>query len=1636
MKKIFLILAAIIGFATTANATHVLGGEISWRCLANGQYIFSMALYRDCTGLQWTFVNETIDIQGVPLPRDASGSVVSSITIRPDVTRLQNSNNGDTSPSCIPYENDPLSCANQDLGTVQAYYYNSSPITLSGTPPGAGWKFFWESPCCRPNGVANVNTYGEMLLRAVMYPGPNGLPADPCFDSSPLFKSLPTTLICRGYEFTFNHTAIDDNLDSMVYSWDRPYNPPQSNPVALTYRNGFSPGNPTPDRNANINNIPATLNSISGVTAMAVYSGVGTEKYITVVRVDAYRESRKIATVFREIPISIFTCPNLPGVGAGQNRVPEVFINGTPTNNTITTIVAGQTASISVQVIDNDRIDRPPFRQILTMVPDGLLFTQSRGKNSPCIVNSTDVEPCAYFEDSNPFVDLTATPPISVLKGLGVIGTVFVWQTDCKHIKTRTGFPGTNEGIYNFVMRVSDDHCPVPGLNYPTITLKVKDPVPLEEPIMKGVSVGLDGTTTFNWVPPVDSARQFNPPVRENDKYEAYSARVPDGQFPNSWLTLDANVRNYQQERNAPNYSPYNFNNVVDPNSGYNILAAFGSNRGQSFDWYVRMRTKSGCTDTNASIWSDPARIIEVDHTLAGVFPDPPRSRACLTWNSPKAPNSNTYSYFRYESPTHYYIHANDSITNGGGANKKNWYIVGDTNATNYCVGATSCNDYVGFRIEARDTVVTLKEGSSDRAGNLDTLYFSTFSTIDTLLMESLSYIPDPTFDTIEVRADGTVFLRINLKGKLTTGTYNIYRNSLTPANLLTTVNALTDSVVVLSGAQTTVQNIVIEAIDACDISNVTNSAVYNTIVPTGNLIDNCRGEYTLNWLQPGGFPNGVAGYRVYANFDDGNGYKLSATINNRNVTTAVISGISRGKTYKFKVVAFDARGAVNISAVDEYIAPNDLKTNALTSPPTPRCTFVNDSGSVKVSWVPAVDTVNNFGYYNIRYKRASDTNWTEIPGNLDSTLVITDDNFTVTGINAQIEKYDFEVTSLSGCLGKTPAAQMPISSIYLSAIPRTGVPDRISDLSWTAAGPDYGANKFFTVNSADSGATLESIGFALTPGVFEHTIQFNGCRMPVNYRVNHIDSLFDPVGFRCEVQSNQPTALHIDIDEPAPENLVMLSFDRFSSRLVAYWIGDAVGADSLRFNSQDGMNTGIPNNVFVGDGAFFPINEGFGPPYTKAIEIADLDARSSVRVVGVQAKGICGGISREFVLFHKSMDVEAEWNICDSTNVVTWTEYVGFNPNFAVEYTVSFSKDDGATWNQIPNSATIDSIFDHSIVDGDINYYYQVTARSLDPDAPAWLQPTSNVDTVFSAYEETPLYNYLTYATVLPSNHVEIEYYRDTITPIKGYTVFRGDNPDEMLPQGYFAADELLGEDRFTFIDETADVNAGELYYQVVSQNDCDIITSQSNFGRTIFLSVQSDDAALTNTLRWNRYLDWDSTVAYYNIYRTTEQIYSTQVYKRLAPNSAFDWNVYVDDISEELISDGKFYYRVEAVQGALLSSAVNGYPSDLTSQVSNSNVAEALQSPLMYVPNAFAPSGINRRFGPKGQFFDFSQFEMSIYNRWGEQIYITKDINKGWDGTVEGEDAAVGSYVYMIRYVDGDGNEKRKKGTVTLIR
>jgi len=148
-----------------------------------------------------------------------------------------------------------------------------------------------------------------MLLRAIMYPNANGTPANPCYDSSPEFTSKPLATICRGQEVNYTHGVQDLDADSLIYSWSAAYNSPIASPVLQTYKTGFFIGVPTPDTSFDLRNIPSTLNRTTGQVNLAVYSGSGVEKFTSVIRVDAYKNGSKTATVFREVPIAVTDCP-------------------------------------------------------------------------------------------------------------------------------------------------------------------------------------------------------------------------------------------------------------------------------------------------------------------------------------------------------------------------------------------------------------------------------------------------------------------------------------------------------------------------------------------------------------------------------------------------------------------------------------------------------------------------------------------------------------------------------------------------------------------------------------------------------------------------------------------------------------------------------------------------------------------------------------------------------------------------------------------------------------------------------------------------------------------------------------------------------------------------------------------------------------------------------------------------------------------------------------------------------------------------------------------------------------------------------------------------------------------------------
>ena len=89
-----------------------------------------------------------------------------------------------------------------------------------------------------------------------------------------------------------------------------------------------------------------------------------------------------------------------------------------------------------------------------------------------------------------------------------------------------------------------------------------------------------------------------------------------------------------------------------------------------------------------------------------------------------------------------------------------------------------------------------------------------------------------------------------------------------------------------------------------------------------------------------------------------------------------------------------------------------------------------------------------------------------------------------------------------------------------------------------------------------------------------------------------------------------------------------------------------------------------------------------------------------------------------------------------------------------------------------------------------------------------------------------------------------------------------------------------------------------------------------------------------------------------------------------------------------------------------------------------------------LIAVPNAFTPgNGANSEF--KIMLRGIANLNyFRIFNRWGNLIFETKDINKGWDGSYKGVPQPFGVFVYEIQAVTSTGRVFNKSGNITIIR
>ncbi len=161
-----------------------------------------------------------------------------------------------------------------------------------------------------------------------------------------------------------------------------------------------------------------------------------------------------------------------------------------------------------------------------------------------------------------------------------------------------------------------------------------------------------------------------------------------------------------------------------------------------------------------------------------------------------------------------------------------------------------------------------------------------------------------------------------------------------------------------------------------------------------------------------------------------------------------------------------------------------------------------------------------------------------------------------------------------------------------------------------------------------------------------------------------------------------------------------------------------------------------------------------------------------------------------------------------------------------------------------------------------------------------------------------------------------------------------------------------------------------------------------------------------------------------------------------RVNGNSFADITIYYDSII-----DGDFTAMTQwgttsqwENLGTVATTSNYGFPGITKAGIYNfSTTPFALSSEVgasVFVPNVFSPNGdgFNDVLRVRGK--GIEEMEFIIFNRWGEKVFETTDVNSGWDGTNNGEAMNLSVFVYVVKGKYKNGKFFDEKGNVTLMR
>jgi gliding motility-associated-like protein len=646
---------------------------------------------------------------------------------------------------------------------------------------------------------------------------------------------------------------------------------------------------------------------------------------------------------------------------------------------------------------------------------------------------------------------------------------------------------------------------------------------------------------------------------------------------------------------------------------------------------------------------------------------------------------------------------------------------------------------------------------------------------------------------------------------------------------------------------------------------------------------------------------------------------------------------------------------------------------------PSLRCLDVQNNGNVKLTWIPPADPNNQFDSYEIFSSAIFNGPYSSV-GTVGSIAINTFTHSTNTATSQSV--YYYMITKYGAGGASTSGHSDTLRTIFVT--PTQSNPDvklAYNNLHTPALNS---SSSSFTITKEYPSAIWNVLGIT---SALNYADTLSICSASINYQI----SLADVSG--CVSLSNIKGGIFHDKKVPDQPIIDSISVLPNGQTILAWHIPRDMDINRYRiYEGIQGINTWIDS-----------LNGRMNTSYTFTSTAAD----SHPVFLFSSAIDSCGNIS-SFDTQPATMFLQVKYNTCSYSTELTWSPYTLPMAGGFKEYRIYYSVNGSAF---LPVGATSSTSFTHTGVSPsqNITYFIRAVNKSIS------VTSSSNRKSFFSTQAQAPAYAYIKSASIADGK-CNVNVYVDASKISTGIDILRSQDGVTFSGITFLHSN---GTPNYSYTDESVDPQNTSYYYQAIVHDSCGNARVNSNIAKTVLLHVTADKENLFNKhLLWTDYRGFMGNVSGYNIYRSVDDG-TASIVGTTGPSDTS----YVDSIEDEAPNGGKITYYVEAVEGI---SDPFGFL-----EKSQSNTQDVYPDDKIFIPTAFAPKGVNKTWMPVTHFVEKTEYNVSVFDRWGSKVFETTDDTKGWDG----KNATPDVYVYLINYKNSRGEYKQLKGTLMLL-